>query len=42
MPVRSVLVVDDNSLVRRMLCELFTREGEFDICGEAKKWQGSY
>jgi len=36
MPVRSVLVVDDNSLVRRMLCELFTREGDFDACGEAE------
>src|SRR5207245_9406187 len=24
MPVRSVLVVDDNPLIRRMLCELFT------------------
>jgi two-component system chemotaxis response regulator CheB len=36
MPVRSVLVVDDNPLVRRMLCELFTREGDFDICGEAE------
>src|SRR6266700_2939761 len=36
MPVRSVLVVDDNPLVRRMLCELFTREGDFDVCGEAE------
>ena len=31
MPVRSVLVVDDNPLVRRMLCELLTREGDFDV-----------
>jgi DNA-binding NarL/FixJ family response regulator len=36
MPVRSVLVVDDNPLVRRMLCEFFTREGDFDVCGEAE------
>ena len=36
MPARSVLVVDDNPLVRRMLCELFTREGDFDVCGEAE------
>src|SRR5260370_34965336 len=36
MPVRSVLVVDDNPLVRRMLCELFTREGDFDVCAEAE------
>jgi hypothetical protein len=27
MPVRSVLVVDDNPLVRQAVCELFTREG---------------
>jgi DNA-binding NarL/FixJ family response regulator len=36
MPVRSVLVVDDNSLVRQVVCELFTREGDFDVCGEAE------
>jgi CheY-like chemotaxis protein len=33
-PVRSVLVVDDNPAIRRTLCELFTREGDFDVCGE--------
>lgn len=36
MPIRSVLVVDDNPLGRRALCELFTREGDFDVCGEAE------
>ena len=36
MPVRSVLVVDDNQLVRQALCELFTREGDFEVCGEAE------
>jgi len=36
MPVRSVLVVDDNPLIRQAVCELFTREGDFDVCGEAK------
>ena len=36
LPVRSVLVVDDNLLVRRALCELFTREGDPDVCGEAE------
>src|ERR1700691_1607035 len=36
MPVRSVLVVDDNPLVRQAGCELFTREGDFDVCGEAE------
>jgi DNA-binding NarL/FixJ family response regulator len=36
MPLRSVLVVDDNPLVRQAVCELFTREGDFDVCGEAE------
>ncbi len=39
MPVRSVLVVDDNQLVRQALCELFTHEGDFEICGEAENGQ---
>jgi DNA-binding NarL/FixJ family response regulator len=34
--VRSVLIVDDNPVVRRALCELFTRERDFDVCGEAE------
>ena len=33
--MRSVLIVDDNALIRQALCELFTREGEFDVCAEA-------
>jgi DNA-binding NarL/FixJ family response regulator len=36
MAVWLVLVVDDNPLIRRLLCELFTREGDFDVCGEAE------
>jgi chemotaxis response regulator CheB len=36
MPVRSVLVVDDNSLVSQAVCELLFREGDFDVCGEAE------
>ena len=36
MPVRSVLVVDDNPVVRHALCELFTREAGFEVCGEAE------
>jgi DNA-binding NarL/FixJ family response regulator len=31
----SVLVVDDNSAVRKLICELFTRESDFEVCGEA-------
>jgi DNA-binding NarL/FixJ family response regulator len=34
--LRSVLVVDDNTFIRRRLCELFTREADFEICGEAE------
>jgi DNA-binding NarL/FixJ family response regulator len=36
MPVRSVLVVDDSPLVRQAVSALFTREGVFDVCGEAE------
>ena len=32
---KSVLVVDDGPLVRQKLCEMLTREGDFDLCGEA-------
>lgn len=32
----SVLVVDDNSAVRKLICELFTREGDFQVCAEAE------
>jgi len=34
--VRSVLVVDDNPDIRRVLCQLFTHEGDFVVCGEAE------
>ena len=33
--IRSVLVVDDNPVVRQGLCNLFTHEGDFSVCGEA-------
>jgi len=32
---KTVLIVDDNAYIRRALCELFTREAEFEVCGEA-------
>lgn len=32
---KSVLIVDDGPLVRQKLCEMLTRDGDFDICGEA-------
>jgi DNA-binding NarL/FixJ family response regulator len=34
--MRRVLVVDDNPQVRQALCEVFKREADFDVCGEAE------
>ena len=31
----TVLVVDDNPVVRKLICELFTREADFQVSGEA-------
>ena len=31
----SVLVVDDNPVVRELICELFTREADFQVVAEA-------
>jgi DNA-binding NarL/FixJ family response regulator len=31
-----ILIVDDNRFFRRMLCERFDREAEFQVCGEAE------
>jgi two-component system, NarL family, response regulator NreC len=33
--MRTVLIVDDNPAVRKTICELFTREADFQVCGEA-------
>jgi len=35
MTLWSVLVVDDNPAVRKLICELFTVAGDFQVCGEA-------
>jgi DNA-binding NarL/FixJ family response regulator len=32
---KSVLIVDDNVFIRKGLRELFKREADFDVCGEA-------
>lgn len=32
----TVLVVDDNPAVRKLICELFTRESDFEVCAEAE------
>jgi len=34
--VSSILIVDDNAFIRKALCEVFKREQDFDICGEAE------
>jgi DNA-binding NarL/FixJ family response regulator len=33
---KAVLIVDDNAFLRQALCELFKREADFSICGEAE------
>lgn len=33
---KTVLVVDDNAVIRHTLCQLFTAEADFDVCGEAE------
>jgi DNA-binding NarL/FixJ family response regulator len=33
---KTVLVVDDNAVIRRALCQSFTAEPDFDVCGEAE------
>ena len=32
----TVLVVDDNPAVRKLICDLFTRESDFKVCAEAE------
>lgn len=39
MSVWSVLIVDDSPAIRKVVCELFTREGDFEVCGEAENGQ---
>jgi len=38
-PPRSVLIVDDNTLVRRILRQLFASQPDFDVRGEAGNGQ---
>jgi DNA-binding NarL/FixJ family response regulator len=35
-PVRTVIIVDDNAIIRELLCDFFTRAGDFEICGQAE------
>src|SRR2546428_13817426 len=34
--VKSVLIADDNAFVRQRLGELFSRQPDFEVCGEAE------
>jgi DNA-binding NarL/FixJ family response regulator len=36
---RTILVADDNPLMRKMLCEIFGNEEDYDICAEATNGQ---
>lgn len=36
---KRILVADDNALIRRMLCKLFEREEDYEICAEASNGQ---
>jgi len=33
---KTVLIVDDNALIRYRLCELFQSQADFDVCGAAE------
>ena len=33
---KTILIVDDNAYIRHALCDLFKREADFEICGEAE------
>ena len=33
--VKTILIVDDNPVVRRMLCRIFEAEEDYDVCAEA-------
>jgi DNA-binding NarL/FixJ family response regulator len=35
-PVRSVLIVDDSPAIRKVVCELFASESDFEVCGQAE------
>ena len=36
---KTILVADDNALVRKMLCKIFEAEDDYDICAEAVNGQ---
>jgi YesN/AraC family two-component response regulator len=36
---RSILVADDNPIIRRMLCRIFEAEEDYELCAEATNGQ---
>lgn len=38
-PTKSVLLVDDNPIIRRALHRVFDSQEDFDVCGEAENGQ---
>jgi DNA-binding NarL/FixJ family response regulator len=36
---RTILIADDNPLIRKTLCEIFEAEEDYDICAEAANGQ---
>lgn len=37
--MRSVLIADDQEVIRRMLCLVFASQNDFEVCGEAENGQ---
>jgi YesN/AraC family two-component response regulator len=37
--VKTVLIVDDSAFIRQALRREFKWEADFEICGEAEKWE---
>jgi DNA-binding NarL/FixJ family response regulator len=33
---KAVLIADDNASIRQALCEVFQREADFEVCGDAE------
>lgn len=36
---KSVLIADDQEVIRHMLCLMFASQGDFEVCGEAENGQ---
>ena len=37
--VKSVLIADDQEVIRHMLCLMFASQDDFEVCGEAENGQ---